>query len=637
MVIRSKGATSFTKKVNDGFLKELPFDDVRDFEDAKRGFLGTIEGDGIYHEDGHLVWDIKAYDFENTDVCPDTVNPSLWRQTRLNNIHGLFQVNDRVFQIRNLDIANMTIIEGSTGIIVIDCMTADESAKAALDLYYKHRGVRPIKAVVITHSHADHYGGVLGIVDQKDVASGRIPVYVPDDFLFEVMSENAYAGNIMSRRTYDQYGTILPKGPTGQVDLGLGKSMTVGGTHSMVMPSKVITDDIKRHTMDGVTMEFMLTQDTEAPSEFVIYIPEMRLLITSEIVTHTFHNLYTLRGAEVRDARLWWRSVDRMIQRYGYRTDVICAVHHWPTWGQERCLRLLETHRDSYKYIHDQSLRLMNLGYTSIEVAEMMELPPSLGKEWAMRGYYGTWNHGAKAIYQKYLGWFDMNPANLHPLPPEEAAKEYVEFGGGPEEVLSKVKNAYRKGKYRWAAEAGKHLVFAYPENKDALNILADTYEQLGYQCECGTWRCTYLMGAMELRMAAIGQNPSPQTSTVSPALTNVMDDDMFFDFMALHLNGPKAQDEMILIELEQTDRRTKWSLKVKNGVLNFHQNKKYAEFDAHVRLERDDLSHLVLGLKDVDELVRERKMRITGNVEKVRRLFELMDVFTLDMNIMIP
>ena len=638
MPIQAKEATSFTKQVNDAYLKALPFDNTQDFEDAKRGFIATVEGDGIRGADGHLIWDVKAYAYQTEDApCPDTVNPSLWRQARLNNIHGLFKVMDGVYQVRNLDMANMTIIEGDTGIIIVDCTTSSENAAAGLALYEQHVGKRDIKAICITHSHTDHYGGIAGLISAQDAVSGKIPIFAPNDFLFEVVSENAYAGNIMSRRTYDQYGTILPKSPKGQVDDGLGKAMGDRGTHSIYPPSHIIRQPVETHVLDGVTFEFMLTPHTEAPSEFILYFPEKKMLLPGEIVTHTFHNLYTLRGAEVRDARLWWKAVDKMIENYGERTDTICAVHHWPTFGHERSLHLLEVTRDSYKCLHDQCLRMMNQGLTMLEVAEEFALPDSLGHEWAMRGYYGSWSHSAKAVYQKYLGWFDMNPAHLHNLPPEDAAKKYVEAMGGEASVLAKTLEAFDKGEYRWAAELGNQLVFANPKNTQALNLVADIYEQLGYQCENGTWRCVYLMGATELRLAAEGKSANPTSSTISPALTDAMDDDMFFDFVALHLNAPRAKDKAITLQVAQTDKKTTWALQIKNGVLNFHQDKQYPQFDAMVQLSRDDFSRLILGMEKADELVNNGKITVEGDAAKVVEFFSLFDVFTLDINIMTP
>ncbi len=564
------------------------------------------------------------------------MNPSLWRQAQINHIHGLFKVTDRVYQMRNLDMANMTFIEGDTGVIIIDTTTKAETAAAGYELYKKYRGDKPIKAICITHSHTDHYGGILGVTTLDEIKSGKIPVYAPDGFILEVMSENVYAGNIMSRRTYNQYGTILPIGPRGQVDDGLGKTMSSNGTITIAPPTNTIKEKHETHVIDGVTFEFMLTPHTEAPSEMIMYFPQFKMLLPAETVNHTFHNMYTLRGAEVRDVRAWWKAVDDMIERYGDKIDVMCGVHHWPEWG-DRCLALLELTRDSYKCLHDQCLRLMNHGYTMIEVAEMFRLPDALGKQWAMRGYYGTWNHSAKAVYQKYLGWFDMVPAHLHNIPPEDAAKGYVELAGGEAAMLQKIQKEYDTGNYRWAAEIGNQLVFANPKNTDALLLLADIYEQLGYQCENGTWRCVYLMGAYELRLNSEGKSANPKISTINPTMLDAMTDEMLFDFTACHLNMDKAGEEVVTIQFEQTDRKTTWALQIKNGVLNFHQDKQYPSFDAKVKLPRDAFARLILGMADVDGLVKDGTIQVDGDVARLKRFFELMDVFTLDINIVTP
>ncbi len=631
-----KDATEFTIKENKKFLS-LPFNDKTDFEDSQKGFLGTLEK-GILDDDGKCVWNLDAYNFQGIDdPCPDTVNPSLWRQSQLNHIHGLFEVVEGVYQLRNLDTANMTIIESENGIIVIDCMTAVESARAGLELYFEKRGKKKVQAVVITHSHTDHYGGIRGIITEEDIANG-VKLYVPDGFVFEVMSENAYAGNIMSRRVANQYGTLLPINEKSHVDIGLGKTMKHGGHTSLLKPTNIIKEDGKE-VIDGIEFEFAMTPNTEAPAEMIMYFPQFKMLLPAEIVTHTLHNVYTLRGAQIRDVRLWWKAIDMMIERFGDKIDTICAVHHWPTWGNERCIKMMENQRDTYKYVHDQSLRLANHGYTMLELSDMMELPESLGNNWYARGYYGTLSHDVKSVYNKYLGWFDMNPANLNPLAPEDVAKEYVEFAGGFDSAYEKVKNAFEEGKYRWAAEAGKHLVFADPTKEKYLLLLADIYEQLGYQCEAGTWRCIYLSGSFELRLAAEGHPFAPKNTTVTKDLLDVMDDDMFFEFIASHLNAPNLGDEVITIEVEQDNNGTvnNFGLLAKNGVLNFHENKKYENTDAKVALTRDDFSQLVLGDKTVDEAVKNGDISIEGDQSKVSHFFDLIDKMTLDVNIMIP
>lgn len=635
-----KEATQFTKDYNKSFAENLPFDDVQDFDDAQKGWIATVDGDGLYNADGQLIWDLKSYEYQGEGAeCPDTVNPSLWRQAQLNNFNGLFKVADGVYQVRNLDLANLTIIEGETGIIIVDCTSSNEAAKAGLELYRKHVDAdREIKAICITHSHTDHYGGIGGLLTADQMKSGDIPIVVPQDYMLEVISENAFAGDIMSRRTYDQYGTILDHNPQAHVDTGLAKQMVNGASRGIVPPTLVIEQETETHEFDGVKIEFMLTPDTEAPAEYIMWLPDFKMLIPAELVNHTFHNLYTLRGAQARDARQWWMSIDKMIERYGSDVEVMCLVHTWPTWGNEACMHLLEVSRDGYKCMHDQCLRMMNQGLTMDEVAEEFVMPESLAKEWALRGYYGSWRHDAKGVYQRYLGWFDMNPSHLNNLPPEEAAKKYVEAFGGEDALLGLTKKAFDEGDYRWAAELGNHLVFANPSNNQALSLLADTYEQMGYQCECATWRCVYLMGAKELRVAIAGKSANPSASSVSAALADAMPDNLFFDFMALHLNAPRVGNDEIAIQVEQSDKQTTWALRIKNGVLNFHQDKQYPSFDAKLTLKRDDLSQIIIGNKTIGDFIGDGTVAVDGDAEKVKTFFSYFDVFHVsDINVMLP
>lgn len=600
--------------------------------------LGTVPAPGITNANGDVVWSVEKFAFEGIDAeCPDTVNPSLWRQAKLNNVYGLFEVTEGVYQVRNLDLANMTIIESDTGIIIIDTTSTVEQSKAALELYYSIRGEKPVKAVLITHSHVDHYGGLAGVVSQADIDSGKVPLYVPDGFLFEAISENAYVGNIMSRRMYNQVGIILPADPKGQVDEGLGKGGALNGEVSLLVPSHIIKEKRETHVIDGFEIEFMLVPGTEAPAEMIMYMPSKKILLPAELITHNLHNVLTLRGALVRDTRLWWQAIDDMLQIYGDKTEIICAVHHWPTWGHDRCIELMEVQRDTYKYMLDQTLRLMNLGYNMVEIAEMMELPPKLGNHWSMRGYYGTLNHDVKAIYQRYLGWFDMNPANLHPLPPVEQGKAYVEFGGGSEAVLAKVKAPYENGEYRFGAEIGKHLVFAEPDNKEAMLILADIYEQMGYQSEAGTWRDTYLMGALELRAATVGKCITPPLSTLGVNSLNAIEDYMLFDFLSMLIVGPKMMDKPMNFKLVQSDRKSTYALELNNGVLIFHENKELPNVDATITLNRNELSLLTLKTVKPSELIASGKMSVEGNTDMVEEFFTGLDEFTLDINIARP
>ena len=399
-----KDASSFTKEKNAQVLKDLPFSDTQDFTDAKKGFIATTPELIIKNDKGEVVWDMKSYEYQMGTGVPVTVNPSLWRVAQINSLNGLFQVTDKVYQIRGFDISNMTIIEGTKGLIIIDPMISAETAKAGLDLYYKNRPQKPISAVIYSHSHVDHYGGVKGIVDEKDVKSGKVKVLAPSGFLEEAVKENVYAGNAMSRRSFYQYGSMLPRNPKGHVDTGLGKTVSSGGNVTLIPPTDIIKTTGEKRTIDGVQIEFLMAPNTEAPAEMLMYFPQFKLLNTAEDATHTLHNLYTLRGAQVRDAENWWKVLDEAVARYGDKTDVVIAQHHWPKWGNKEIVSYLSNQRDAYKYLNDQTLRLINKGYTMNEIAENLKLPQNLDQDWALRGYYGSVSHDIKAIYQRYLG-----------------------------------------------------------------------------------------------------------------------------------------------------------------------------------------------------------------------------------------
>ena len=559
-----KEVTNFTKEANEKVLKELPFEDTQDFEDAKRGFIATTPDLEIKGSEGNSVWDMKSFEFINGKEAPDTVNPSLWRVAQINNINGLFKVTDKVYQVRGFDASNMTIIEGNTGLIIIDPLIASETAKAALDLYYQNRPKKPVKAVIYSHSHVDHYGGVKGVVTEADVKAGKVKIYAPDGFLQEAVSENVYAGNAMTRRTLYMYGALLPRNEKGLVDTGLGKTNSIG-TIGLIQPTDIITKSEDTRIIDGIKIEFLLVPGTEAPSEMIMYFPQFKMVDSAEDATHTLHNLYTLRGAQVRDAAKWWKALDRVMEKYGDQTEIIMAQHHWPKWGKENIDAYLSKQRDAYKYIHDQTLRLMNEAYTMTEVAEMVKLPEELNQEWSLRGYYGSVSHDVKAVYQKYLGWYDSNPANLNPLPPEESAKRYVEFMAGSKAVMKKAKEYYNKGEYRWVAEVMNKVVFAEPNNQEAKNLQADALEQLGYQSETATWRNEYLMGAYELR------NGTPKIPSNlganSPDTIQSMPINMYLDYMGIRLNAEKAAGKKFSVNWDVPDLKEKYTINLENSV----------------------------------------------------------------------
>ena len=431
-----KDATPQTCAHNHSFLDALPFGDRQDFDDASRGFIATLPDVTFRNPEGRVIFSLKDYAFLAHEQVPDTVNPSLWRQARLNMNNGLFQVTDRIYQVRGFDISNMTIIEGSRGLIIIDPLVSTEVAAAALELYCAHRGRKPVTAVIYTHTHVDHFGGVRGVVDEADVKAGNVAIIAPDRFMEEVTKENVLVGTPMIRRAMFQFGAILPKGPRGQVDAGLGKVIS-GGTVTLIPPTQIIRQPIETHVVDGVEIIFQLAPETEAPAEMHMFYPGLKALNLAENATHNLHNIYPIRGAQVRDANAWAKYLNEARDKFATKSDVVFAQHHWPVWGNSRLLDYMAKQRDTYKYLHDQTLRLINHGHKSAEIAERLALPKGLAREWHVRGYYGTFSHNAKAIYQRYLGWYDANPANLNPLPPVERAKKSVEYMGGADAVIA--------------------------------------------------------------------------------------------------------------------------------------------------------------------------------------------------------
>lgn len=626
-------ATKATQSANASVLQQLPFADRQDYEDAQRGWIGTLDAGEIRNAQGRVVWDLNSYAFLSEQNAPATVNPSLWRQAQLNLKHGLFQVTDRIYQVRGFDLSNMTVIEGDTGIIVIDPLLTAETARAALDLYYKHRPRKPVVAVIYTHSHVDHFGGVKGVVDEADVKAGRVRVLAPEGFMEEAVSENIYAGNAMSRRAQYMYGALLPKGPRGQVDAGLGKTVSLG-TITLIAPTELIGKTGETRTIDGVKMEFQMAPGSEAPAEMLVYFPQWKALCAAEDATHNLHNLYTIRGAQVRDANQWWRALDETADRFGGRTEVLFAQHHWPKWGQQNIAGFLSRQRDGYKYIHDQSLRLANQGYTMAEIAERLKMPASLAGQWDLRGYYGTVNHNAKAVYQRYLGWYSGNPADLHPLPPEDAAQRYVKFMGGADKVLAQARQSYAQGDYRWVAEVVKHVVFADPSNREARNLEADALEQLGYQAESASWRSAYLMGAQELRN---GVDKTPGTQTASPDMVRAMTDTMFMDLLAVRLNSDRAAGRDVRINWVQPDTGKQYALTVENSVFLYREGRQHANAQATLTAPRGVLVGTLLGQTTLQAAMQAGQARIDGDPAALQAWLGMLDQFDPKFDIVTP
>jgi alkyl sulfatase BDS1-like metallo-beta-lactamase superfamily hydrolase len=542
-------------------MTELRFEDRSDFENADRGFIAKLDPGTVKSRGGRVVWDIDSYAFLSGD-CPDTANPSLWRQGQLCARQGLYAVTDGIYQVRGLDLSNMTLVEGEQGVIVIDPLISAETAAAALDLYRAHRDDRPVTAVIYTHSHVDHFGGVQGVV------ADEVPILAPAGFLEHAVSENVYAGNAMNRRAVYMYGAVLDRGPAGQIGAGLGLTNSTGSI-GLIPPTIDITHTGQEETVDGVRISFQLTPGTEAPAEMNLLFTQQRALCMAENATHNLHNLLTLRGAQVRDPRIWSRYLTEAINLFADQADVAFASHHWPTWGRDQIVAFLSLQRDLYGYLHDQTLRLLNAGYTGIEIAEMIQLPPALEGAWHTRGYYGSVSHNVKAIYQRYLGWFDGHPASLWELPPVESARRYVDCIGGVDAVVAKAGNYLDDGDLRFAAQLLKHAVFADPDHKEAKDLLAQTFERLGHGAENGTWRNFYLMGATELRNG-IGAAPVPDLGAGMAAALTV---EQLFDSVAIRVNGPKAWSETMTIDWHFTDLGERYRMSLSNGVLVHYQD----------------------------------------------------------------
>jgi linear primary-alkylsulfatase len=539
-------------------VSSLPsFEDRTDFEDADRGFVAALTPGVVKDKNGRVVWDGDAYRFLDGD-CPATANPSLWRQSQLCARQGLFEVTDGIYQVRGLDLSNISFIEGDTGVIVIDPLISTECAAAALALYREHRGQRPVTAVIYTHSHGDHFGGVRGVLPEKD-----IPIIAPAGFLEHAVSENVYAGTAMTRRAVYMYGAVVGKGPAGQIGAGLGQT-TSTGTISLVPPTLDITRTGQEETVDGVRIVFQITPGTEAPSEMNFYFPDKRTVCMAENATHNLHNLLTLRGAVVRNPHVWAHYLTEAIELFADKSDVLFASHHWPTWGQQRIATFLTEQRDLYAYLHDQTLRLLNQGYTGIEIAEMIELPPALEQAWHARGYYGSVSHNVKAIYQHYMGWFDGNPAHLWELPPEESARKHVQAMGGADAVIKNATAAIGNDEQRWAAQILNYVVFADPGNAQARELLAGTYEKLGHGAENGTWRNFYLQGAEELR----GNVAKTEIDMAGPDMAMALTVEQVFDSLAIRVDGPKAWDTTLVIDWIFTDLKQDVRLQLSHGAL---------------------------------------------------------------------
>ncbi|WP_085649144.1 MULTISPECIES: alkyl/aryl-sulfatase [unclassified Pseudomonas] len=612
-------ATPATAALIQASIKGLDLSDNRDMEDAQRGFIARPTGK-ILGADGNVLIDFDAYRFVEGQA-PATVNPSLWRHAMLNAQIGLFKVRDGIYQLRGFDIANMTLIDGQTGWIVVDPLTSRESATAALAFAREHLGNKPVTAIIFTHDHADHFGGVLGITSSSEVAQRNIPIVAPAGFMEEATSENILAGPAMARRSMYQFGKNLTPGATGIVDTGLGKNVAYGSM-GILPPTQIIDQPIQPLVLDGVSFVFHNMPGAEAPAELTFSIPALKAYGGAELLTQTMHNLLPIRGAKVRDALRWSDYMQIALDELG-DTEVYFGQHNWPIWGNERIREFITKHRDVYKYLHDQTVRLMNAGYTPNEIADKIQLPDSLASYFGTRGYYGDLRHNVKAIYQMYLGAYDGNPAHLNPLVPKESAKRYVELMGGNAKVVEAARVAYDKGEYRWVAELLDQAVLVKPDDTAAKDLLARAYEQMGYQAESATWRNSYLTAAMELR------NGPPAKGVKRSDLIELMKQtptERFLEAMAASLDGPAADGKNWTFNLVLTDTDESFVLWIENAVLHYRKGQTAANANATLNVTKDLFVQLLGGAAGLKEAFTSDDLKVDGSKVDLVRFLGLLE-----------
>jgi alkyl sulfatase BDS1-like metallo-beta-lactamase superfamily hydrolase len=618
----ARDAEPATRAANAALFDKLPFSDTRDFEAASRGLIAPVPDGIVTSPGGTMLWNLADWGFIDGALAPATVNPSLWRMARLNLANGLFKVTERLYQLRGFDIANLTVIEGATGLILIDPLTVAESARAALELYFAHRPKKPVVAVIYTHSHVDHYGGVRGVIDDADVKAGRVEVIAPDGFMEAISGENVLAGPPMNRRAQFQFGTLLPRGPRGQIDAGLGKGIA-RGTPGLIAPTRLIVQPTEEHTIDGVKVVFQLAPETEAPAEMHMFYPEFGVLNMAENACPLLHNFIPLRGAVARDPRIWAKYIGDAIELYGSQTEILIGQHHWPTWGREAIVGYLEAQRDLYKHIHDQTLRHMNKGWRPAEIAEVIDLPSGLAGRWSVRGYYGTVSHNVKAVYQRYLSWYDGNPCNLHPLPPAPAARKFVEYMGGAGATIARAKADFARGEYRWVAQVMKEVVYAEPDNKEARALCADALEQMGYQSESATWRNAFLYGAQELRHGVFQMpaRPAMSADTLAGLSTEIL-----FDALAIRLDPVKAAGQAFVVNWRFTDRNETLALTLKHCTLSHRLGAQATAAAATITTTRVTLDAIIMRKTTVNDAVSASALKVEGELGKLALLFGMLD-----------
>ena len=589
LTAEQKGATEITAQINQSVYDQLDFDDQQELEFAQRGLICAPEFLELKDESGKVIWSQDAYAFLEDASAPDTVNPSLWRNTQLNHIYGLFQVADGIYQVRGYDMSNITFVKGDTGWIVFDPLMSVECAQAAMELVDSQLGEYPVMGVIISHSHVDHFGGIRGIISEEQAAEENIPIIAPEGFEEHAISENVYAGTAMGRRAAYQYGTLLDKDGEGAMCIGIGMGQSTG-TISYLSPTDTITQTGEIRVIDGVTFEFQMTPGTEAPAEMNTWLPEKKALWLAENCTGTLHNLYTLRGAQVRDGNA--NYIMEALARYGDEAQVVFQSHNWPHWGNDVIRAYMEDTAAVYKFIHDQTLFYINQGYTDTEIAEMIRLPADLEQVWYTRQYYGTLKHNVKAVYQKYMGWYDANPIHLDELAPTAYAQKLVEYLGDTDKVLEMARADFEKGEYQWVAQITNVLVYADPENLDARYLCADALEQLGYQAESGPWRNAYLTGAQELRQNGVTTNPTSGSGEVQ----RKMGVDLMLEYLGIRLDSSAVEDLNGTVNLVVTDTGEEFVLTLRAGVLLYQEGVQAADADAVWRMPKAALFALLQG-----------------------------------------
>jgi len=629
---KGKSPSKFTVELQNGLRKSLPFEDERDFKEAKRGFIAAPDYKQIMAEAGNVAWDIGSYEWLLAGKDFDSIHPSLQRQAILNMAYGLYEVlPGKVYQVRGFDLANISFIKSKTGWIVFDPLTAKETAAAALKFINAKLGERPVVAVVYSHSHADHFGGVRGVVDEADVHSGKVKVIAPIGFMDHAVAENVYADNAMNRRLFFQYGVLLPRSPFGHVDQSIGKN-TAAGNLGLIPPNVIISEDIEEMTVDGVKMMFQNTPGTEAPAEMNTYFPDMKAFWAAENITGTIHNIYTLRGALVRDALEWSKQINKALYLFGQEAEVMFASHSWPRWGNDRIQEVMRAQRDAYAHLNNGVLHLANQGVTINQIHNVYEVPLSLQQQWAARSYHGSVEHNSRAVINRYLGYWDGNPTTLIPLSPEESAPLYVEMMGGAKSILAKGKALYKEGKYRHAQEILNKLVYTQPKNQAAKDLLADVFEQIGYQQESPSVRNSFLAAAYELR-SGIPSGASPKSS--GPDMIKAMTTELWLDFLGIRLNSKKADGKSFVINLLTPDNNEKFVVELSNGTLTNIKGFQSDDADLTIRINRVDLEKTMMGAVSFDNQIKAGKAKLTGKREPYEQLKTMLVHFDLGFEIM--